>query len=217
MEVPVPLRPLSLHYPGTTASGETTNRLQYTAMPNGCFHNLFGKEVCLSAVLTSWNAVHDLTGISLCCVEKKPATVRHNHPWSWGVCGVLTFISRHTQIHGWDWGFTLELPAGYCGCRASDLLLNSGNFGLTNSDVQISSAESSSGSGTGNLVLELKSTNSLSWMAFMEEKETGVEPVRQHSLRFTEILATAGGFSEYGVPAGVQPMSPTWPQPIRFC
>lgn len=51
------------------------------------------------------------------------------------------------------------------------------------------------------LKAELKSwcTNALSWMAFMKEKERAVEPVGQHSLRFTEILATAGGFAEYGV------------------
>lgn len=33
----------------------------------------------------------------------------------------------------------------------------------------------------------------------MEEKERAVEPVGQYSLRFIEILATAGGFFEYAV------------------
>lgn len=106
-----------------------------------------------------------------------------------GVCTVcLHSLSWHTQIHGLDWGFTLELLAGYCGWTESDLLLNNVNFRFTNSEVQISSAESSSGSRAGNLALELKSwcTDPLSWMAFVEEKERAVEPAGQHPLRFTE-------------------------------
>lgn len=94
------LRPLPLHYPRTTAFDETRNHLQYTVMLNSCFHMLFGKEVCLSAALMSWNAVHDLAGMFLCCVEKKPATVPHNLPWSGGVCGVFTFTFM-TQTNPW--------------------------------------------------------------------------------------------------------------------
>lgn len=159
----------------------------------------------------SWNAVHDLAGMSLCCVEKKPATAPHNLPWSGGVYGLLHSLCWHTQIHGLDWGFTLELPAGYCGWTESDLLLNNVNFGLINSDVQISSAESSSGSRAESLVLELKSwgTDPLSWLAFMEEKERAVEPAGQHLLMFREpqqeaLLSMATGWC----PAYVPTMAP---------
>lgn len=93
------LRPLPLHYPRTTAFDETKNNLQCTVMLNSCFHMLFGKEVCLSAALMSWNAVHDLAGMFLWCVEK-PATVPHNLPCSGGRCGVFT-IAFMTHTNPW--------------------------------------------------------------------------------------------------------------------
>lgn len=88
------LRQLPLHYPRTTASDEIRDPLQYTIMPSSCFHTLFGKEVCLSAALMSWNAVHDLTEMW----RRSQPLFSITFLWSGAVCGVLTFHDTHKPM-----------------------------------------------------------------------------------------------------------------------
>lgn len=59
-----------------------------------------------------------------CCVEDKPASALCNLPWGEEEGGVFTFICMIHTNPCLGYGFTLELPAGYCGRAGSDPLLN---------------------------------------------------------------------------------------------